>query len=159
MSPGAPQDPYQQAPYQQNPVEFPGVVMAAGIIWIVLGGLILLNAAAILLIGATLSAGTRSGELAGMAACSSILVALFGAAFLLVGVQTVKGTAPGTLGNGVGSIIFAVLQFGGAVVQIVAGQIPQGAISFLGGCGLMTAGVLAVVGRRRYMAWRKARPR
>jgi hypothetical protein len=154
MSPGAPQN-----PYQQSSPRYPGVVMAAGIIWIVFGSLILLNGAGALLLGAAMSAGTGSGGALGAGASIGVVAALFGAAFLFVGVQSVRGTAPGTLGNGIGSIVFAVLQFGGGVAQVVAGQPLLGAINFLGGCGLLAAGVLALIGRTDYMAWRKARPR
>jgi hypothetical protein len=136
---------------------FPGRVLTAGIIWIVLGALILINAAIVLLLGTPLVAETGTRPIFGTAACSGIVLALFGAAFLLVGVQSVTGTALDMLGNGLGSIIIAL--FSGVMGYLMVHYQPvQAILAFLDSCGLIAAGVLALMGREDYKAWRKTRP-
>jgi len=136
-------------------VEIPTSVRIAGIVWIVFGALILVNPVINLLAG-----GGGGGDMVAV-----LIVILFGAVFINVGVQSLRGTAADTLGNGIGSIIFGVLNAGyGAMIFVGAavGGLPMalavviGGISILGGIGLLTAGVLALVGRQDYKAWRQA---
>jgi hypothetical protein len=137
------------------------------VIWIVFGSLILLNAAINLLLTFGMSAG--GGAQAAGGVCPVLIGVLFGAVFIHVGVQSVQGTAKDTLGNGIGSIIFALLNGGFGVLLMVgavavggtAGLIAAllGGVSLLGGIGLLAAGVLALVGREEYKAWRRAHKR
>lgn len=150
MSYGAPN------PFTKSVPPFPGNVLVARIIWIVFGSLIVayLVVTLLLMLGAPLAA--RGDSLFETVVCTTILIGFFGAAFILVGVQSVKGTARDTLGNGIGSIIFGVLYLAGAAFQAIVGQPIQGAFTFVAGCGLIAAGVFALVGRNDYKAWRQA---
>ena len=104
--------------------------------------------------------------------------AFFALSFLLrLGVQTVKGTAKGTLGNGIGSLIFGTAQRGQSPSSRSSRgrdlpADPQGlaivvtAIYAMLAMALLTAGLLAIVGRQAYAEWRvmhgfssRARPR
>jgi len=147
---------------------FPRTVMAAGIIWITVGCLILLNMLMLLLLTFGPAAeGWREAD-AARSALMGLLLGLFGAAFIHVGVQSVRGTAHDTLGNGIGSIIFGLLQ-GGYASTLILGGLALGAalggaaliivflagISMLASTALLAAGVLALIGRQEYKDWRK----
>ncbi len=138
---------------------YPAMLTAAGVIWIVFGCLILLNLVVPLLLASAAAGGqagaARDAALAG-GVCGGLVVGLFAAVFIHVGYQSVRGTARDTLGNGVGSIIFALLQFGSGAFQARQGQLLPSAIGFICGLGLLAAGVLALVARGEYRAWRKA---
>lgn len=150
-----------------GPVPFPGIVRAAGIIWICVGALELVNAAlTLVLAGVNQNPGGASGV-----CCSGGV----GIAFLMCGMQTVTGKAKDTLGNGIGSIALGVLLlgagvligFGGAFLGANPGAnqngpppelfIIIGAITAVLGLTLILAGTLALVGRSRYREWREAR--
>ncbi len=139
---------------------YPATVKAAGVIWIVYGCLILLNlVVALLMAFAVMSQfGGRGAEvLMGGLMCTMVVVGLIAVAFLFVGVQSVRGTARDTLGNGVGSIILALLQFGGAAYYgLQLNNVVQAAVASVGGVLLLTAGVLALVGRSTYRDWKRA---
>lgn len=149
---------------------FPSSVRTAGIVWIVMGALILLNAAIQLLItvaSASTAQGGGSQTVGGM--CGVTLLALFGAAFIFVGVQTTRGTAQDTLGNAIGSIIFGLLNGGGGIVAIAGGLalgggagavlVIAGVVSAIAAIALVVAGIVALVGREDYKAWRRANSR
>src|SRR5262245_30675645 len=94
------------------PVEgapYPNTVRIAGVIWVVFGALILLNAAlnVVLNLGAGAAGGPPGGGI-----CPLLVAALFGAAFAHVGLQSLRGTARDTLGNGIGSIVIGLLNAG-----------------------------------------------
>jgi hypothetical protein len=143
---------------------YPVTVTIAGIAWIAFGGLILLNLLVVLLILFVAAAGQQGGGRGAFVAggvCGALLLGLFGAVFIHVGVQSVRGTARDTLGNGIGSIIFGVLNLGAGAAQagaaqVGAAQVIQAGVGFLAGAGLIAAGVLALVGRNDYKAWRQA---
>src|SRR5262245_45641031 len=144
-------------PFARSLPPFPGTVLTAGIIWIVFGGLIILNAVGVVLLGLVLvGRGPGAGEMATAIVLVSLIVAVFGAVFLMVGIQSIRGTARATLANGSGSIVFGLIAFAGALSLIGSNQVIQGILSFLSGSGLLAAGVLALVGRSDYRAWRQA---
>ena len=152
----------------------PGSTRAAGIIWVIMGSLVLLVTA----LNLTLGAGTGAGGAEML--CSAALPVLIGAVFLMVGIQTLNGSAKGTLGNGIGSIIFGVL-IGGLGVILFYGAFFAGggggpgappAVQQLGeaagviimvvavvylltGAMLLVAGILAIKGKTDYLRWRK----
>jgi hypothetical protein len=140
---------------------FPPVVLIAGVAWILFGGLGLANAvAALALLGAT-PPEQRPG-----ATCAVPLSILFAVAFIVVGFQGIMGTAKDTMGNGVGSILFGLLNLGFGAL-LLAGSVTiagaeelawliGGGFSVAAGLGLLAAGVLALVGRQDYLAWRRA---
>jgi hypothetical protein len=150
---------------------FPAVVRAAGIIWIVIGCILVLNAGLIVVQAGTAAAGAPrdAGPTAAGGACSAILVGLFAAAFIFVGVQSINGTARDTLGNAIGSLVFGVLNMGWGVVvagfgAMLSGRqgdmsvvaVLLGGIGMVAGGALTVAGILALVGRGQYRAWRQA---
>jgi hypothetical protein len=147
------------APQRFSCRERPTTVMAAGVIWVVFGCLILVNMA----VNLALTAGKAQAP---GGVCTGWLAILFGAGFIHVGVQSIRGTARDTLGNGIGSIIFALLNGGiGALLVLAAaalggadalGPAIIGAINLLSSIGLLVAGVLALVGREDYKAWRQS---
>jgi len=144
--------------------EYPRTVHIAGVIWIVFGSLILLNAAINPLLTFGMAAGGGAQTAGG--GCPVVIGVLVGAVFIHVGVQSTRGTAKDTLGNGIGSIIFGLLNGGFGALLLVgavaaggtAGLIVGilGGVNLLGGIGLLAAGVLALVGRDEYKAWRRA---
>jgi hypothetical protein len=148
----------KQGPDFENAPVFPTTVTLAGIAWVIFGGLILLNLLGFLLVMFGLAAGARAGERAAAVAgvvCGGLIIGLFGVVFIIVGVQSVRGTARDTLGNGIGSMIFGLLNVGTGAMQGEAGHVIQGCVGFLVGAGLIAAGVLALVGRGDYKAWRQ----
>lgn len=144
-------------------VPFPGTVLIAGIIWMLIGGFTfaggLLNMA---LVGAGNNPGGAPGGCCGL---------VFGIAFLSAGWNSVRGTASDTRGNAVGSIAFGVLYAGLAVIAVVVGVGAAGPAARAPGddvvmlvtgvvvAGFATlflaAGILALYGRRQYLDWRE----
>jgi hypothetical protein len=150
--------------YEPAPRQLPGRVLTAGIIWILIGGLILVNGLITLVLLMALAAAPDApaavkGGFMATGGCTVLLIALFGAAFILVGVQTVKGTAKDTLGNSIGSLVFGALVIAGGIVNMTRGEVIQAGIGILAAGGLIAAGVLALVGRADYRAWRQAQQR
>lgn len=144
---------------------FPGIVRAAGIIWIGVGALGLINTVlALAMAGAQGPGGPAPG-------CCGGAIAL---AFLVCGYQTVTGKAADTRGNGIGSIVLGLLQvliaaaigFGGLLAGGNAGGrgnapppevlIVTAVLVAVMGMTLIAAGVFALLGRTRYREWRKA---
>jgi hypothetical protein len=163
----------------ESPPRFPGIVMAAGVIWIGGGSLALISAMGNLaLLGANQGANQQAGGAPGAigGGCCSGLV---GIAFLVCGFQTVTGKSSDTLGNGIGSLVLGLLAlliaagtvFGGFVLlgnqnapgqALAAGIIVAAGLFGLCGAALILAGILALVGRSAYREWRLAyapRPR
>ena len=155
-------------PLSYDEARYPGTVFAAGVIWIVFGCLILLNALTnlVLTAGAGEGGGAADGAEATGRGCGIMFVVIIGAVFIHVGVQSTRGTARDTLGNSIGSLVFALLI--GAVGAfafiggLAAGGNPRalvalivGVLNLLAAGGLLTAGVLAIVGREDYRAWRR----
>jgi hypothetical protein len=95
-----------------------------------------------------------------------VFALLFGDGIVFVGVQSIRGTASDTLGNGIGSILLGLLclSCGGSDLLSVASGVggrpiavgvTSAAVNLLAGVGLLAAGVLALVGRSEYMAWKR----
>lgn len=140
-------------PLDVSPVEFPKTVMAAGVIWICSGGLILLNMLLntlllLLLMRVDAANGVRAAIVFG-------LWSLFGVAFIHLGVKSVRGSVSDTLGNGIGSIIFGGFSLNAGMVQGAWGQPTLGLLTVSAGVGLVAAGILAHIGRAKYRSWRK----
>lgn len=129
---------------------YPTGVLVAGIIWIVFGALIILNVLVMLVILGSHDSGENGARMAG-----GVCAGLFGVAFLVVGIQSVRGTARDTMGNAIGSILFSLLEFGLGLVYAFKEEYLQVVFTFFAGTGLMVAGILALVARDSYMAWRR----
>jgi hypothetical protein len=129
-------------------------VQIAGWIWLVIGSLSLFTNLLTFVLTAPQGAG------------SPLFGAIIGAVFCHVGLQSVQGKAKDTLGNGIGSLILGLLQGGLGIFLAVGAPLLVGqnvliagilgGIAILGGSGLIAAGVLALIGRKRYKAWRRA---
>jgi hypothetical protein len=136
---------------------FPATTIAAGVIWIVFGLLNLVQ----LVFASPRWLEMFDATAAGTALQSGgvILVfiyGLFGGVFIVIGFQNLRGTAAGPLGDSIGSVFFAAL---GALVAagcFVVGAYAQAAVTLLTVAGLLTAGVLALVGRAEYMLWKRS---
>ncbi len=148
---------------ESKPPAFPMTVTLAGIAWIGIGGLIILMSFVIVM--ALLfqvrpdETGTVVERVMGVAVCITAILGLFGGAFIFVGVESVRGRARDTLGNGIGSLIFAVLQLGVAIGNAGSDSFRQAGINGVCGLGFLAAGILALMGRSQYKAWRKAERR
>ena len=142
----------------------PGLVTAAGIIWLLFGGLALLGAivqvALFLAVPAAPGAeGAKVGQIGG-----TVCGFIFGAVFIHVGFQSIRGTAKDVLGNSIGSLIFGVLYtiLGIAVILLPTPGMAAiiSVIPFVLALTLYAAGTLALVARSDYLAYRKSlRPR
>jgi hypothetical protein len=99
-----------------------------------------------------------------------IAVALMiGGSLFFGGVQTLRGAAKDMLGNAISVIVLGVPNLGCGGVLIVAGfGLPRlgavvailiGALSVAIGLGLVTTAIFALVGRKQYLAWRRAQSR
>jgi hypothetical protein len=154
--------------------QFPKMVQVAGIIWIVFGCIIALNAAVNMVLSFGNEApGGKAAQGGGANICAPIIGFLFGAVFIHVGQQSIRGLAKDTLGNAIGSIVFALLiggvgamaLLGGAILGAVGGPVGGalslvaiiiGTINLIASLGLFAAGVMALIGRSDYLAWKKA---
>ncbi|WP_020474339.1 hypothetical protein [Zavarzinella formosa] len=152
--------------YDDEPIvspTFPKLVKTAGYIWIVFGSLILLSALVSFAIEtATKADDPKNNPVGGV--CSLIISVLFGAVFFHVGKQSISGEAKDTLGNSIGSIIFSLIYSGIGVMSVVAGlamgggaagPIILGLVMAVCSLGLLVAGVMALMGRTQYKAWKK----
>jgi hypothetical protein len=144
--------------------DFPATVTVAGIIWIVIGGLSILQLLLMLVLPAAMpQAKARPADQGqenvqrvakGVGLCCGSLI---GGAFIFVGAQSVRGTANDTLGNGIGSIVLGILQLAySAIAALVRVSFLDLAIGCILGIGLLVAGVIALLGRSDYKAWRES---
>jgi hypothetical protein len=143
--------------------EHPATVKIAGILWIIFGGLLLLAGVGYSVVEVVQNYGSRGDPLypalmTVSIGCGAAIPGLIGAAFVLVGIRSVRGKARGTLGNSIGSIVLGgslcwlsaafVMGWGGGWMNILV---------FACGSGLLTAGVLGLIGRGKYKAWYQMR--
>src|SRR5439155_23161076 len=139
----------------------PGLVTAAGVIWIAVGGLFVFAAVvdvALLLGGATAAPGPAVCRLG----CGSA----FAAAFLVAGVRAVRGTIGGLGLPAAGSIALGLPYLGlglAVLVNVGAAKTPQevlflvlaGPLCGLIGLGMIAAGAMALSANQKYREWRK----
>jgi hypothetical protein len=152
--------PPPREPPQRNGPTTPGIIRAAGILWIISGALLLAGAASTPLLLLVVDAGSYrpldSTGFGWILGCGAVC----GFAFLAVGVQSFKGTATNMLASGIWSIAIAfidsgvtLLLFAAALVGGGVGLSPFAAIG--SSLGLFVAGVLALIGHRGYQAYRR----
>ena len=136
----------------------PGIIRAAGVLWIISGALLLAGAALTFLLLLVDSSGWRPLNGFGwILGCGAVC----GVAFLAVGVQSFKGTATDTLASGIWSIVIALVDLGVALLlyaaAVLGGNVGLTPFAAVGSSpGLFLAGVLALLGRRSYKAYRQA---
>jgi hypothetical protein len=119
--------------------------------------------APVLILLSFVEGGREAGLIAGFLAVAALGGALFGAAFIFEGVRSVRGTAPDTLRNGVASIFLGLLNLPLLILSLsrshgggLVNQVIEAGIGSLAVVVLLAAGVLALVGRRKYQRWRQA---
>jgi hypothetical protein len=138
---------------------FPRTVTAAGIVWIVIGSGILINFLVLVLLMFGLASDDppeNRGVFLAARIVGGLFVGVVGAFFLYEGIETVRGKAPDTLANGSGSILLALIAIGYTLQQNGAVGATQRGEGIIAGIGLFAAGVLALMGRSKYEAWRRA---
>jgi hypothetical protein len=135
-------------------VPYPVTVLVAGVIWVILGSLLLLGLAAAVVVAVLAGGGLGRPATWPLAACGLGMVGLLGMIFLNFGVQCVRGTSSGVGSNGAASIVFGLL------VLVPAAAIDWRELPFAGAAqslialALTAGGVLALVGRHQYQRWR-----
>jgi hypothetical protein len=94
---------------------------------------------------------------------SILIVLIFPAGFIYKGVRTFRGMEADTIGNGLGSVGVGLPHLGIGLLMV---RLPHGSSgSIIGmillvlGVVLLLAGLLALVKRRSYLAWSRARQR
>jgi hypothetical protein len=127
------------------------MVYAAGVIWLIFGVLIMINALLTVLLAAGKQVGFAGKEI------TAIFTAVIGLVFLHVGWQSTSGTARGTLGNGLGSILFGLLGGAGSILFFNAGIPILGVFQILAGLGLLTAGIMALMAGDAFAQWKEAK--
>lgn len=135
---------------------YPVLATIAGAAWIGIGSLVL--ASFLINVVMTVRAMFTMGVDVGLGGftCFTILAGLFGAAFLSLGIQTVRVAARDTLGNSIASLVFGAFFLLGAAATL-GDSIPMAFVTGMFGAALVTAGILALVGRDTYKVWRSAR--
>ncbi len=152
------------------PRRFPGGVMAAGIIWLTLGGLAVFGAClvyGILPLALQVGKPERPGGLkpTPVDACGFWLNMAFGAGFFVLGLRTVRGKAKGTAVGSVISLLIGALYLAIGVYALQFLRDPPPVVLVMGfvavviGCLCLLPGALGLAGRSRYAAWRAAPPR
>jgi hypothetical protein len=154
-----------QARLPAENLRFPTLVKIAGLIWVVCGGTILLIGAANLWLSLhpTTAGGARAALVVAFLQLFGLLV---GVLFLIVGVRSIRGSAQDTLGNGIGSIGLSLPLLGiGYILFAAAAEVGEpsaalvvtvAALGSLVVIGMLVAGVLALISRAPYKAWRQA---
>jgi hypothetical protein len=157
-----------------DPPKYPKNLRTASMIWIIIGVVVPIISLCDLLAGFFIAqsagAGDKAYEILGGGVCRLFIVFLVGMVFVSVGRTTLSGKAKDTMGNGVGSIILASLGaigcaaiiFTGTVI-LKSGKMPEfgmitigvGILNSIMVILLFAAGVLAIVNRDAYKAWRK----
>jgi hypothetical protein len=133
--------------------KYPKVVMAAGIIWIVVGAAILLSLLLVLLtqFDAIINAASGKAEAVAVGVVTGGLFGgVVGAFFLYEGVASIRGTVPSTLGIAIGSILLAI---GLIVYRMDFSSLTDAALHLITPAGLSVAGILALIGRGQYEEW------
>jgi hypothetical protein len=154
--------------------EYPILVRAAAILWILFGTVIPLD----VLLGlstflfdeySAVVLREHSAEVALGFACLFGPALIFGTAFIFVGYQTLKGSAKDSRSNGIGSFAFGLIVLACGVSALLSKSDPARpapeaatalrliavAICVLAGMALLTAGVLAIRGSVDYKTWRR----
>lgn len=128
------------------PLKIPGVIIAASILWIIYGSLSVLGGLASLRAGAF-----------------SYFNLSVGVAFVTAGIQTLTGKVSSVLATGITCLVLGGLGvlvmlalMGGALghVRVVGFLV---VVILINTSILVTAGSLALVGNKRYKAWRASR--
>lgn len=139
---------------QRPPYPVLTTIAAAG--WIGFGGLAFLNV--VVRLALIVIAGPQirlvGPSFAGLV-FGAVVVGSIGIGFVCSGIRTIRGKAADTVGTSMWAFTFAAITWIIAAVQVKDNLLIAG-LTFLLGGSLIAAGVLALVGRGTYLAWRKA---
>jgi hypothetical protein len=165
----SPRDPFK--PRSAVP-PFPGRVLAAGVIWMLIGALFVLVSFAQIVASAFIRANQSGPVPSNPAEGYATSFGIFAGSWLFIaGLRVARGSAQDMLVTSVLSILVGLLYFGLGVAALVLLDNPQPSkvpasfiqtmlvaafVSVLVGCGLLLPGSLALAGRSRYLAWRSA---
>lgn len=159
-------DDYDHDDARDGDPPFPGVVRAAGVIWIVLSAFLLFSSCLSYFVFPVLlrvgNGDDRPDKFApsGGEVCGFWLGIGIAVAFLVFGIQTVRGAARDTIAGGILSLVVGLLYVvaGGMVLllneQLGQGVIVVGLLTVTLGLVCLLPGVLGLVGRTRYREWR-----
>jgi heme/copper-type cytochrome/quinol oxidase subunit 3 len=142
----------------QNECARPKLVTAACIIWIFEAQIALFFSALFVALGAFAALNKDSAGIWLLMAAVSVL---FGCAFIYASIQTYRGKVRDTLGIGSGSIVLGLLEslpmswFSMRGVPFKMDVVQELPLFLLIGGPLLAAGILALMGRTRYKAWRE----
>lgn len=144
---------------------FPGVVMAAGIMWIGFGAMALLVMVSNFVMTAV---NPNAAPARGADLCCACGIGVVGAAFLYCGIRTVTGKGVDPFGTSIGSLVVGLACLAFAALAVFAGVIQGGNLRGLPeeviilaaagyavfGLVLILAGTFGVIGRSQYLWWR-----
>lgn len=139
-------DDYQER--RPRRASYPGTVTAAGVIWIILGALGILNAlaGAVLRMAAPDPRAQQDGAYAAGQLIGVVIGVLIGVAFILAGIQAVTGKLSNSLSPGIASVVLAL--FGlciGGIAAIATTPILL-VVVLIAVAPLLTSGILAIAG-------------
>jgi hypothetical protein len=156
----------RENPYFIVAPAFPNGITLAGIIWIIIGALILLLLAwwesVLILALLTSDRGMSQEDWIVINFLMAVVLGSFAFGFIFVGIRTTAGIARDTLASGSGSTLFGCIYLTTAVAVAVTAPLDKGSVLLeLGACSsvgaaLFAAGILALAGRNAYREWRKA---
>lgn len=145
-----------------KPLDFPPLVMAAGVIWVAIGAAIIVSCLLGLLpeIGEMNDTTSESMKLRPLAfVVGGLFQVVVGGFFVYEGICVFRGTIPSTVGIAIGSLLFAAAFVALAIFGPESQQMFQSVLVWLCAGGLLVAGVLALMGLNQYEAWWKIRHR
>jgi hypothetical protein len=152
-------------PYFVIAPAFPKSVMIAGIIWIIIGGFMLLLLAwmALVLALPTSTPAISPQDTIVTYILFAVVLGSFAFGFIFVGIRTAAGNARDTLVPGIGSTFFGCLYLVAHVAMATTAPANDPSIvvelcfGFSAGTALLASGILALVRRKCYLKWRKAK--
>jgi hypothetical protein len=130
-------------------VPVPTLPQCAGWIWLIMGSF----GAASMIFGIVLAFFMASEARAVLIAITTA-VFLFSGCIAWIGLRTVRGRAKDIMGNGFGSIVIGLMSVFEETQKMLSGSSPEVLIP---GLIFILAGVLALIGRTNYLAWRNTR--
>jgi hypothetical protein len=134
----------------------PLTIAVASCIWIALGVELATAAICLFLLGMTERDPLAGDARISFEAIISYVLAAVAAGLLYVGFRTWEGRARNTLWSGFGCVILALLIIS-LIIQLFLRGHGVGFLVSLEVAFLLAAGILALIGRRKYKAWREAR--
>ena len=141
---------------------YPPAILVAGLLWVFVGVSVIAEFV-YLLVATVADENTWDPRRITARAIASLVGGLFrlavGGFFLHEAVAVFRGTIPSTVGLATGSVLFAAVFVGMALFLVQDDHLIRRVIPCLAAAVLLAAGALALMGRRNYEAWWKAKSR